>query len=169
MSDKNRQDDRVGVDAFVAHVRQRADVLYQDTEHHPNRQVTRQFILDMARDYANIKLNDLKTPIKFYKQISESPPIRFGLQGFRADILDDYNPARHYTAFVFAGYFMPTPLALLSLYAWEALGFIRYRGHWSVPDILSGKIGIQHGRAVRREGGRVLPALIERDLKDVGV
>ena len=162
-------DNKVGVDAFIAHVQRRVNILCQRAGGEPDQSIRRRFVLNISRDYANIRLNDLTNPIRFYRQISGSPPIRFGDQGFRPDILDDYNPARHYIAFVFTGYFLPTFLAILCLYAWEILGFIRYRGHWSVPDILSGKIGIQHGRAIRKEGMSVFPGLIERDLKDVGV
>jgi len=47
----------------------------------------------------------------------------------------------------------------------EILGFFRY-GHWSKPDMRSGSVGIRHGRAVRKGGATVLPALIQRDLSE---
>jgi hypothetical protein len=94
------------------------------------------------------------------------PPRSFGTAGFAAWLVDDANPARHYTAFVFVGFWLPALLAQAVLYAWEAAGFVRYRGYWSPADVLSGQVGIRHGRLVRRHGPAILPALIAHDLAE---
>jgi len=127
---------------------------------------TRDFMMQIAERYAYIRFADIGQPLRFLKQLSGRPPICFGAKGFRTTIVDDKEPARHYTAFVFVGYWLPTLLAVLVLWAWELLGFIRYRGHWSQPDIRCGNVGIHHGRAVRKAGPSVLPQLIARDLGD---
>jgi len=129
------------------------------------KQSTKEFIEQIADRYAYIRLADLHRPIQFLKQLSGKPPVRFGTAGFRAAIVDDQEPARHYTAFVFVGYWLPLILAQPLLWAWEILGFFRY-GHWSQPDIRSGNLGIRHGRAVRKAGPAVLPTLIQRDLSE---
>lgn len=127
---------------------------------------TSAFILDIGDAYAFIRLRDWRRPLQFLKQMAGAPPLQFGTAGFNPAIVDDKNPARHYTAFVFVGYWLPTPLALLVLWAWEILGFLRYHGRWSRRDIRCGRIGIRHGRQVRRHGPRVLADLIERDLAE---
>lgn len=125
---------------------------------------THAFILEISDAYAFIRLRDWRQPLQFLKQMAGDPPIRFGTKGFKRALVDDQNPARHYTAFVFVGYWLPTPVALLVLWAWEILGFFRYGGQWSPGDMLSGRIGIRHGRQVRRDGPTVLAELIKRDL-----
>lgn len=124
----------------------------------------RDFIMQIAERYANIRLDDIGRPLRFLIQLSGRPPVCFGAQGFRLAIVDDREPARHYTAFVFVGYWLPTFLAILVLWAWEMLGFVRYRGQWSQPDIRCGMLGIRHGRAVRKMDPSVLPQLVARDL-----
>ncbi len=124
---------------------------------------THAFILQIAERYAYIRLADIKQPLRFLKQLSGKPPHCFGTAGFRRTIVDDEEPARHYMAFVFVGYWLPTLLAVPVLWAWEILGFFRY-GHWSQPDMRSGYLGIRHGRAVRKAGATLLPTLIQRDL-----
>jgi hypothetical protein len=121
------------------------------------------FILAIAERYSYIRLADLGRPLRFLRQISGKPPQCFGARGFRHALVDDQEPARHYTAFVFVGYWLPTALALPVLWLWELLGLVRY-GHWSQPDVRSGTVGIRHGRAVRKAGFAMLPTLVERDL-----
>ena len=82
------------------------------------------------------------------------------------EVVDDYNPARHYMAFVFVGYWLSTLPAEIVLWCWEIAGFIRYRGQWSPKDIVSGKIGIRHGRLVRRYGAPILPGLVAAELAE---
>ncbi len=129
---------------------------------------SKQFIRIISDRYAFIRLADLKHPLRFLKQAEGNPPIQFGTHGFKATIVDDKNPARHYTAFVFVGFWLPTLLATLVLWIWEILGFIRYGGQWSSNDMRCGQVGIQHGRLVRRDGPAVLPGLIKRDLAEDG-
>lgn len=147
-----------GAAAFIADVKSRA------TRSMTAGQSTTQFILEIGDAYAFIRLADWCTPLRFLKQMAGAPPLQFGARGFKQSIVDDKNPARHYTAFVFVGYWLPTPLALVVLWAWEILGFVRYHGKWSQPDMRCGRLGIRHGRLVRQQGPSVLAGLIERDL-----
>ncbi len=149
---------QAGVAAFIADVKTRA--ARNIAEGRP----TRDFILEIGDVYAFIRLADCRRPLQFLKQLAGDPPLCFGTKGFARAIVDDQNPARHYTAFVFVGYWLPTLLALLVLWAWEILGFFRYRGKWSQGDMRSGRIGIRHGRQVRQQGPTVLADLIARDL-----
>jgi hypothetical protein len=136
---------------------------------------TRQYIVEangdsskvvqrLAEDFAYIHLHDFRNPIKFLRQMEGQPPIRLGTAGFRRELVDDRNPARHYMAFVAMGYWLPRLLALAVLYLWEVAGYLRYGFKWSEADMLSGLTGVRHGQAVRREGVEVLPMLMERDL-----
>jgi hypothetical protein len=147
-----------GVSAFMADVKARA------AKNMEQGRTTRDFILEISDAYAFIRLQDGRRPLQFLKQMAGAPPLLFGTAGFKRSIVDDENPARHYTAFVFVGYWLPTPLAFLVLYAWEILGFIRYHWRWSANDMACGYIGIRHGRQVRKQGATVLVGLIERDL-----
>ena len=104
--------------------------------------------------------------MRFLRQMAGAPPLQFGVEGFRRDLVDDLNPARHYTAFVFTGYWLPRWAALLVLWLWEVAGFVRYRGEWSWPDVSSGQVGIRHGRLVARYGPTVLPGLMAADLEE---
>lgn len=122
------------------------------------------FVLAIADDYCYIRLRDAWNPLRFFGQMSGKPPVRFGVEGFRPDLIDDDDPARHYTAFVFIGFWFFTPLAILILWLWEVLGFLRYGFTWSHEDMRMGFIGIRHGRQVRRYGATILPKLIEQDL-----
>lgn len=149
-----------GIAAFIADVKART-VMSRKTG-----QSTTQFILEIGDAYAFIQLQDWRTPLRFLKQMAGAPPIQFGTCGFKRSIVDDKNPARHYTAFVFVGYWLPTPLAFIVLWAWEMLGFVRYQGNWSQPDMRCGYLGIRHGRLVRQQGPGVLAGLIERDLTE---
>jgi hypothetical protein len=63
------------------------------------------------------------------------------------------------------GYWLPAPLALLMLWAWEIAGFVRY-AYWSQPDMRSGYVGLFHGRMLRRYSHTILPALMARDLTE---
>ncbi|MEZ4677857.1 MAG: hypothetical protein R2932_26935 [Caldilineaceae bacterium] len=149
-----------GITAFLA------DVEVRLAEATAQGRSTQAFVLQIAERYAYIRPQDApKHPKQFLKQMAGQPPVRFGTAGFRKSIVDDKEPARHYTAFVFVGYWLPTLLAIPVLWAWEILGFFRY-GHWSQPDIRSGRIGIRHGRAVRNQGPDILPTLIRRDLTE---
>lgn len=147
-----------GLPAFLADVNARVQEAMQRNER------TQTFVLASAERYAYICLDDFpRRPLQFLKQLSGKPPICFGTAGFRPSIVDDQEPARHYTAFVFVGYWLPMLLAVPVLWAWELLGLVRY-GHWSQPDIRSGYIGIRHGRALRKAGFALWPELIHRDL-----
>lgn len=147
-----------GLPAFLADVNARVQEAMQRNE------PTQTFVLASAERYAYICLDDFpRRPLQFLKQLSGKPPICFGTAGFRPSIVDDQEPARHYTAFVFVGYWLPMLLAVPVLWAWELLGLVRY-GHWSQPDIRSGYIGIRHGRALRKAGFALWPELIHRDL-----
>lgn len=149
-----------GVAAFIT------DVKARTARSTATGQSATQFILEISDAYAFIRLQDWRTPLRFLQQMAGEPPVQFGTRGFKRRIVDDKNPARHYTAFVFIGYWLPTPLAHLVLWAWEILGFVRYRGKWSQPDIRCGRLGIRHGRQVRQHGPEVLAGLIERDLAE---
>jgi len=146
-----------GINAFIRFIRA------QVNEASPGWKGTVGFILRISEDCAFIRLQDIWHPVRFFKQMSGKPPIRFGTQGFKKELLDDQNPARHYIAFVFVGFWLPYPLAALVLWLWEALGFLRY-GFFSQPDMELGWIGIAHGAQVRRHGATVLPHLIEQGL-----
>jgi len=148
----------VGISAFITDVKARA------TRSIEQGRTTRDFILEISDAYAFIRLRDWRRPLQFLQQMAGTPPILFGTEGFKGTIVDDENPARHYTAFIFVGYWLPTPLAFPVLWAWEILGFVRYRWRWSSRDMQCGYIGIRHGRQVRKQGAGVLADLIERDL-----
>jgi hypothetical protein len=133
---------------------------------------TVRFLLQIGEAYAYIRLQDLYNPLRFLKQLEGEPPVRFGTEGFNPAIIEpgDANPARHYTAFLFVGFWLPPILSVPVLYWWEVLGFFRYRFHWSDEDMRSGFYAIHHGGLVRRYGPTVLPGLIARDLaqRDAG-
>lgn len=120
----------------------------------------------LAEDFAYIHLHDIWNPYRFLRQMEGQPPIQLGTKGFRRDMVDDYNPARHYIAFVAMGYWLPYPLALAVLYLWEVAGYIRYGFKWSEADMLSGLIGVRHGNTVRRKGVEVLPELMAAELAE---
>lgn len=122
----------------------------------------------LAEDFAYIHLHDVWNPFRFLKQMEGEPPILLGTKGFRRELVDDRNPARHYIAFVAMGYWLPFWLAIFVLYGWEFAGFVRYGFKWSKEDMLSGRTGVRHGHAVRTHGVEVLPALMERDLSAEG-
>lgn len=150
--------EQTGAAAFVADIKARTATCMAE------QRSTREFILEISDAYAFIRLQDWRRPFRFLKQMAGEPPIKFGTTGFIPTIVDDQNPARHYTAFVFVGYWLPIPLSVLVLWAWEILGFFRYHYRWSQRDLACGYIGIRHGRLVRRHGPTVLAGLIERDL-----
>ena len=127
---------------------------------------SRRFIDRISEDCAYIRLQDIKQPWRFLRQMEGAPPLRFGTAGFNPRLVDDHNPARHYMAFVFLGFWLPRPLALVALYAWEAAGFVRYGGHWSARDVACGLVGLRHGAAVRRQGPAVLPSLVMQELAE---
>jgi hypothetical protein len=118
----------------------------------------------LGEDFAYIRWQDVGTPIKFLRQMAGNPPIRLGTAGFRHDLVDDENPARHYIAFVVMGYWLPYWLALAVVYLWEIAGFVRYGGVWSKADVDSGLVGVCHGRAARRQGIEVLPELMASEV-----
>ncbi|MCB0022646.1 MAG: hypothetical protein KDD91_06395, partial [Caldilinea sp.] len=117
------------------------------------------FMLRVGEDCAGIRTSDVARPYRFLRQMAVAPPVQFGATGFSPEFTDDGNPARHYIAFVFVGFWLPAPLAIAVLYAWEIAGFVRYGGYWSPRDVASGHLGIRHGRAVRSAGPTVLPGL----------
>jgi hypothetical protein len=90
--------------------------------------------------------------------------MKLGTEGFRRELVDDHNPARHYMAFVAMGYWLPYFLALAVLYLWEIAGYLRYGFTWSPADMKNGLVGVRHGNAVRRNGIGVLPELMVADL-----
>ena len=147
-----------GVDAFIEAVSLQAGLVPD------NAQGKVRFVLRIGEDYAFIRMRDVWRPRRFLGQMAGVPPIQFGTRGFDSAIVDDSNPARHYTAFVFVGFWLPGLLAILFLWAWEGLGFVRYRGLWSRQDIACGYVGIRHGRLVRRYGPHILPGLIAGDV-----
>jgi hypothetical protein len=125
---------------------------------------TSQVIQRLGEDCAFIRWQDMRSPLKFLRQAAGHPPLRLGVEGFRPELVDDKNPARHYMAFVVMGYHLPYLLALVVLYLWEIAGFVRYGFKWSKPDMQSGLIGVRHGQAIRRQGIEVLPELMAADL-----
>ena len=149
-----------GVDAFIA------DTSRLAAQVEPNRAGTVRFVLRMGEDFAFIRMDDVSHPLRFFKQMASVPPVRFGTDGFGDEVVDDLNPARHYTAFVFVGFWLPALLAICVLWLWELAGFVRYKGHWSPGDIRSGNIGIRHGRLVHRYGPTILPGLIAADIAE---
>lgn len=130
----------------------------------PDRSGTRRFVLAFCEDAAHIRLQDLTNPLRFFRQMEGNPPRQWGTEGFRDNLVDDSNPARHYAAFLFAGFWLPSPLAILLLWVWEFLGYIRYGFRWSLADIRSGYVGIFHGQLIRMNGHMILPSLLTRDL-----
>jgi hypothetical protein len=120
----------------------------------------------LGEDFAYIRLQDVTRPKTFLRQMAGAPPIRIGTRGFRGDLVDDAHPARHYVAFLVAGYWLPRWAALLVLWLWELAGFVRYGGKWSWPDVASGMLGIRHGRLVRRYSAVILPALLASELAE---
>lgn len=122
------------------------------------------YILRIAEDCAGICTQDVVRPFSFLRKMAGAPPLRFDVSGFSPKIVDDDNPARHYIAFVFVGFWLPEILAVPLLYAWELAGFVRYGGYWSPKDVVSGRIGNTHGRWLRRTSPAVLPALAAQAL-----
>lgn len=80
-------------------------------------------------------------------------------------LVDDKNPARHYMAFVFLGFWLPTILAVMGLWLWEIAGLVRY-GYWATKDVRMGYVGIRHGRLLWRYGAVILPGLMAADLAE---
>lgn len=153
---------KTGLDAFIT------DLSPFVAAASPGRWGTIRFVLQVGERYAFIRLGDLYHPLRFLRQLEGAPPVAFPKSGFSPAILEagDAHPTRHYTAFLYLGFWLPYPLAVVALYAWEILGFVRYGGHWSTPDMRSGRIGIRHGALVRRYGPTVLPGLIAGDLAE---
>jgi hypothetical protein len=151
-----------GVDAFIA------DLSRHVAAASPGWAGTVRFMLQIGEAYAFIRLQDLYNPLRFLKQLEGAPPVQFGTEGFHHSLVEpgDANPARHYLAFLFIAFWLPTWLTVPILYAWEILGYLRYRFHWSQEDMRSGWIGIRHGRLVRQYGPTILPALVARDLAE---
>lgn len=129
----------------------------------PGWQGSARFVMQLGEECAFIHVRDVGSPVRFLRQMAGQPPLRFGTDGFNPAIVDDGNPARHYMAFVVAGFWLPAAAAVLLLYVWELLGLVRY-GHWSAHDVACGWVGLHHGRCVRRHGPWVLPPLLRRDV-----
>lgn len=130
----------------------------------PGKGASAHFVARLGEECAYIRLQDARHPIRFLRQMAGNPPRRFDPSGFNPALVDDANPVRHYVAFVVVGFWLPWLLGVAVLYLWEIAGFVRYRGAWSPRDIASGRVGLRHGRQVRREGYEALPALVRRDL-----
>ena len=122
------------------------------------------FVLRIGEDCAFIRLQDIWQPLRFLRQMAGNPPVRFDVTGFSPDLVDDQNPARHYIAFVFVGFWLPRLLALPVLYAWEVAGFLRYGFKWAPHDVRSGLLGLRHGAWVRQYGPAVLPGIVAGEL-----
>ena len=150
-----------GVDALIRDVAEYAASCVA------TRRGTIRFVLRLSDEYAYIRLPDLIRPIRFLHQITGNPPRQFGTDGFRPTLVDDQNPTRHYIAFVFVGFWLPYLLGVIVLWSWEILGFLRYRGTWSHPDIQMGYVGLEHGWAVRRSGPSALAPLIAKDVREM--
>ena len=129
---------------------------------------TRRFVLAFGEEMAYIRVQDAWNPWRFLRQMEGNPPVRWGTRGFKRGLVDDRNPARHYAAFVFVGFWLPGWMAVLLLWLWELAGFVRYGFRWSQADTRSGYVGLWHGRLVRRYGHTILPSLIARDLAETG-
>lgn len=148
-----------GINAFIEAITQQAK------QTPPGWKSTMQFILRISDAYAGIRFKDMRHPMRFLKQMTGNPPIRFGTHGFKPELIDDPQPMRHYIAFVFVGFWLPYPLAGAFLWLWEVLGIFRH-GIWGEADMKLGWIGIEHGGHVRRHGPAVLAHLIRRDLAE---
>lgn len=147
-----------GVDVLIAAASQYAhEALAQGA---PDGSVIRR----LGDEFAFIRLEDIWHPLRFLRQMEGNPPRPIGTQGFNPALVDDHNPARHYMAFVFLGYWLPRWVAVAILWLWEVAGFVRYGGEWSWPDIVSGQVGIRHGALARRYGVVVLPGLIAAEV-----
>jgi len=150
-----------GFDAFCAYLQEKAA---QAPTGWPG---TVWFVLSIGEECAGLFTQYIFVdPLRFLRLAADAPPLQFGTEGFASSVLDDFNPARHYVAFVLVGFWLPRLLAIGFLYLWEIAGFIRYRGHWSARDIVCGRIGIAHGAWVRRAGPLVLPGLAAAELAD---
>lgn len=123
-------------------------------------------IRQLGDEFAFIRLEDTRHPIRFLRQMAGNPPHQLGTDGFNPDLVDDHNPARHYMAFVCMGYWLPDWAAVATLWLWEVAGFMRYGGNWSWPDIRSGQVGVRHGQLAKRYGVVVLPSLIAAEVAD---
>lgn len=151
-----------GLDGFVAAVSRLAARFPATT------QGTRRFVLAFGEETAHIHVQDAWNLWRFLRQMEGNPPVRWGTDGFKRGLVDDTNPARHYAAFVFVGFWLPGWMALLVLWLWELAGYVRYGFYWSQADMRSGYVGLWHGRLVRRHGHTILPSLIARDLAETG-
>lgn len=149
-----------GLDGFLAAIERLA------TQTYSGHLSTGEAIRRLGEDYAFIRLHDIVRPVRFLRQMVGNPPIQLGTAGFRHDLVDDRNPARHYTAFLVVGYWLPFWAAWGVLWLWEIAGFVRYGGTWSQPDMVSGMTGVRHGRLVRRYGLTILPGLVAADLAE---
>ena len=121
------------------------------------------FVLELARQCANVDFGELRRPWRFWSMLRQEPPVCFGPRGFRPDLVDDFHPARHYSAFLLIGFFFPQPLAVAFSRLWEwSEGVIL--GQFSPNDVRMSQLAIRHGRAVRRAGPASLPALIRCEI-----
>jgi RHS repeat-associated protein len=82
-----------------------------------------------------------------------APPVVFGASGFRRELVDDANPARHYSAYVTTAYqkggLVGAAAAVIREIP-EGWGG-RCRGGCSTQDVRLGLIGAQHGANLRPE------------------
>lgn len=147
-----------GVEAFIDHMTANVSRAVRNSVSWSH------FVNEIADQYAYIRLRDIKNPVRFLSQMAGVPPVQFGDLGFREELLDDRNPARHYVALLYVGFYLPTWLAIITLYVWELAGCVRYGVHWSQADIRSGMVGVRHGALVRKYGPTILPSLIAAHL-----
>src|SRR4051812_30617889 len=61
----------------------------------------------MSEDFAFVRGKDPGHPYNLPPEREENPPVQLGTNGFRPELVDDHNPARHYIAFVAMGYWLP--------------------------------------------------------------
>ena len=110
-------------------------------QHPLTRNGTRRFVLAFGEQMAYIRVQDAWNPWHFLRQMEGNPPTAWGTSGFKAGLMDDRNPARHYAAFVFVGFWLPGWIAALLLWLWELAGYLRYGLRWSQTDTRSGYVG----------------------------
>lgn len=149
-----------GLDAFIAYLSEQAGAAPGGFAG------SAWYMLRIGEDCAFICLQDLWQPGRFLRQMAGSPPLCFSTDGFNAKLVDDPNPARHYIAFVFVGFWLPRLPALAVLYAWEVAGFLRYGLQWSSKDVECGLAGLRHGALVRQYGPTILPSLTAAEFCD---
>jgi len=142
---------------FVAYVAEQAERAAGE------RRGARWLALTLAHQCANVDFHLLRRPLHFWRALRQEPPVCFGPRGFRGSLADDFHPARHYSAFLMIGYFLPYALAAAFAWLWEAAEGI-FLGGYSRCDVALSRIAVRHGNILRRQGPAALAPLILRDL-----